>query len=881
MRGAVKTFDFELTRDHCGDTPGMEGYVGASVLVRLNGIPIGCVDVPACRGILRADDLARRTIEWLAPENFREGARQSLLSSGIPAEWTLPVLSDDGAFGGMSATVAVCTRDRPDDLANCLAAILEMDYPGKDVLVVDNAPSTNATARLVQERFPEVRYVREDRPGLDNARNRAITESRGEIVAFTDDDVTVDKHWLAAIVAAFEEDPDAGAVTGLVAPLELEHEAQIVFEACWGFGRGYLRRRAVVPPGRAMTAKMLGTGSFGTGANMAYRRSLFADIGLFDPALDVGTMTNGGGDLEMFMRVLKSGWALVYEPAALVRHRHRRTMADLRRQMTDHGLGFRSYCERVRSVFPEERSGLRALKRWWWMQWAWARWRRSIWRPALTPRDLIEREIRGFWQGRGRYAAARAAAGVDESNPPDRLTGSKIPPEKPPGARGGAPVFRIDVAEPVPDLAEAAGCDDVVLDVHWRGRPITSFLIPARRRPVPARRVAEEIAARCYVKLLAPGLDLPDSLAWPAAVSRLVERFRIGAGTAPEFPVEAAVSVVVATRDRPGDLRRCLASLARLDTVRPVEIIVVDNNPASGLTAAVAREFPDVGLIDEPRAGLSYARNAGIAAARGEIIVTTDDDVAAPADWIERLVAPFARTDVLAVTGNVLPARMETSAERLFEQYGGLGRGCVRREFDQHWFQWFRRRAAPTWEIGATANAAFRADIFSQAEIGPMDEALGAGAPTGCSEDTLVFYRILLAGGTIVYEPAAFVWHHHRATEDALRKQLYNYSRGHVAYHLCTFLAHGDGRGLWRVFVELPRSFLARAWRRARRRTRYSWRLLATEGAGALSGPWALWQARRRVRRLGPGARRPETKPVQSASSPAAAPPATAVKLHA
>ena len=68
-----------------------------------------------------------------------------------------------------------------------------------------------------------------------------------------------------------------------------------------------------------------GAGMFGTGANMAYRRSLFDKIGYFDPALDVGTATNGGGDLEMFFRVLKEGYVLVYEPRAVVRHRHRRS----------------------------------------------------------------------------------------------------------------------------------------------------------------------------------------------------------------------------------------------------------------------------------------------------------------------------------------------------------------------------------------------------------------------------------------------------------------------------------------------------------------------------------------------------------------------------
>ena len=69
--------------------------------------------------------------------------------------------------------------------------------------------------------------------------------------------------------------------------------------------------------------------------------------GLFDPALDVGTPANGGGDLEMFFRVLKSGHALVYEPAAMVRHRHRRDYASLREQLASNGVGFYAYLVRT------------------------------------------------------------------------------------------------------------------------------------------------------------------------------------------------------------------------------------------------------------------------------------------------------------------------------------------------------------------------------------------------------------------------------------------------------------------------------------------------------------------------------------------------------
>jgi GT2 family glycosyltransferase len=322
-----------------------------------------------------------------------------------------------------------------------------------------------------------------------------------------------------------------------------------------------------------------------------------------------------------------------------------------------------------------------------------------------------------------------------------------------------------------------------------------------------------------------------------------------GVPAAPALP-PMSVSIVVATCNRELDLRRCLASLVRQRTRHAVEIIVVDNRPSCGVAQVVTKDFPSVRLLVEERPGLSYARNRGIAHARGALIVTTDDDVEAPDDWIEKVIEPFARPEVMAVTGHVLPAELETQAQCRFESYGGLGKGFRSFEAGGEWFTG-RDAAVPTWTLGATANAAFRAAIFADPRIGPMDEALGAGMPTGCSEDTYLFYRILKAGGTIVYRPSAYVWHRHRASMASLRSQIYAYSKGHVAYQLTTWLRDGDRRALIRLGYSLPKTYLKRAWYRLRRRSDYTFSLIAIEILGNLAGPAALWRARRRVGRLG------------------------------
>jgi GT2 family glycosyltransferase/SAM-dependent methyltransferase len=314
--------------------------------------------------------------------------------------------------------------------------------------------------------------------------------------------------------------------------------------------------------------------------------------------------------------------------------------------------------------------------------------------------------------------------------------------------------------------------------------------------------------------------------------------------------VRVSVSVVVATYDRPEALRKCLECLTSQITLRQIEIIVVDNYPASGLTAPVVAEFPGVVLVSEKRKGLSYARNKGINHSQGEILVFTDDDVTMPPDWIEKLVAPFADERVGVVTGNVLPAELETTAQILFEEYGGLGRGFERRIIDRNWFDQFRT-AVPTWELGATANAAFRSTLFHNPEVGLLHEALGAGTPTGCSEDTYLFYKALKAGYTLIYEPAAYVWHTHRSTEKAFRHQIYNYSKGHVAYHLMTLLRDNDRRALVRLLLRLPQSYLLRAKDSLLGQSIYPLRLILLEVAGSLAGPWALWSSLMRVKRQG------------------------------
>jgi hypothetical protein len=203
------------------------------------------------------------------------------------------------------------------------------------------------------------------------------------------------------LIAGFET-PGVVAVTGLVVPLEQETDAQVYFERYGGFGCGMEAR--TIPSSEENTSSPDPRWALecGTGANMAFRRSIFEEIGPFDPALDVGTPTNGGGDIEMFYRVLKAGHALRYEPEALVAHRHRRDWDQLCAQIRGWGSGLVAFLVRSARAYPEERWALASLGAGWLAQQL-RRFVVSLFRPPGFPRRLILFELYGAAQGFRRY----------------------------------------------------------------------------------------------------------------------------------------------------------------------------------------------------------------------------------------------------------------------------------------------------------------------------------------------------------------------------------------------------------------------------------------------------------------------------------------------
>jgi GT2 family glycosyltransferase len=240
-------------------------------------------------------------------------------------------------------SVVVCAYNAAETLEECLTAIERQSYPDYEIIVVDNAPRTQATASLVRD-MTHVRYVREDCPGASLARNRGIMEAAGEIIAFTDDDALVDSRWLAELVVSFRRYEDVACSTGLVMPMEIETPSQEWFEQYGGFNRGFTRRVFDLRENRPRNPLYpFSAGIFGSGNNMAFKASFLRAIGGFDPALGPATLACAAEDLAAFFQVITRGAKLVYEPAAIVHHQHRLDHDALCKQMYGYGVGLTAY----------------------------------------------------------------------------------------------------------------------------------------------------------------------------------------------------------------------------------------------------------------------------------------------------------------------------------------------------------------------------------------------------------------------------------------------------------------------------------------------------------------------------------------------------------
>lgn len=364
---------------------------GVAGVIRRREQPIGFLmrSLPP-RSVISAQRLSHWITQECGLRLLQSALQESLLASDAPPPGDrLPPV-----------TIALCTRDRPEWAMRCVRSLLSLRLPenhnGVEILVVDNAPGDERTCDLVSA-MDGVRYLREPKAGLNFARNRALQAAHGDLLAFVDDDVVVDPGWLLALWRSWWTHPDAAAWTGQVLPYELETEAQILFEQRGGFRRAFepIRFGAVLPENPLYPSAV---GICGTGCNMVFRRDVLQHLNGFDEALDTGKPLPGGGDHDIFYRVVRAGYPLIYEPGCLVFHHHRRDRAQLRRQYWSWGLAIMAFLGKCHQQDPEMRSQVRSLMRWWFQDELRQVWCSLCGRHPL-PADLLLGELWGGVRG--------------------------------------------------------------------------------------------------------------------------------------------------------------------------------------------------------------------------------------------------------------------------------------------------------------------------------------------------------------------------------------------------------------------------------------------------------------------------------------------------
>lgn len=371
-------------------------YTAAWILACRAGRPLGIVEIPLQGTRLTAGELERELRGQLSAD------------FGGPAQGAAP------RSLARASVVVPTILARPAQLRRCLKSLAELDHPDYEVIVVDNRPEG-----APPEDLEGVRVVREPRPGISAARNKGVSVATGEIIAFTDDDVQVHPHWLTALGERFASQPAMSGVGGLVVPLELESQAQLLFEQSgYGPDRGFdpltfrragpfsVRRHDELTGAEEVRSVYL-TGEFGLGSNMAFRASALHAMGGFDEALGVGTATRGGEDLAMQIELLIAGHQIGYEPGAIVQHAHRATYQELERQIYGYGLGFTAMLTAIMLRHPRHAVGLAMVLPAWLRSLRDPESAKRINRSAGYPPELARAELKGMVTGPFRYMKER------------------------------------------------------------------------------------------------------------------------------------------------------------------------------------------------------------------------------------------------------------------------------------------------------------------------------------------------------------------------------------------------------------------------------------------------------------------------------------------
>ncbi len=756
-------------------------------------------------------------------------------------------IGNDRQFDGCAeASVIICayTLERWMELCEAVkSCITQEPTPLEVIVVIDHNPELFNRARQRFLPWSNTIIVIENQfeRGLSGARNTGIDSSTAAVVAFLDDDAEAAPGWIANLLLAFE-DSSVMVAGGAISPAwQTTSPRWFPEEFNWVLGCSYTGLPTVKAPVRNPI-----------GANMAFRREVFEQVGGFRAGLGrVGKHPLGCEETELCIRT-RQLWPdsiNMYEPAAVVRHNvpdTRGRLAYFRSRCYAEGLSKARMTGLVGSndgLSAERTYVTRVL-------------------PTAVLRGMYD-AAKGDLTGLGRSGAVVVGLGSTMTGYLagkvwDRRPGNAAPAPASQAAhqtaaavRGFEPTFMVEVemSQDIQDVFAPQNAEHrferICALVRIHTQPLGQIELELKDGWLSAAELTEAIHAEF-------GDEIELHYAFDAASAHSDHPDCLfGTPTPDNAPM---VSIVVPTKDRPEELARCLDSLTAIDYPR-FEIIVVDNAPSDEETRKIVDSFADdsrVRYVRENIAGSSRARNRGTAEAKGSIVAFTDDDVLADPQWLNAVVRRFnLNPEAVCVTGLVLPANLTSEAQAWFEQYGGFAKGYQPKIFDLV----KNRHDSPLYPytagmFGSGNNVAFRKDAIE--ELGGYDVAMGPGTSAPSGEDLALFLATVLSGNTIAYEPRAIVRHRHRPDYEGLAHQLHSYGKGITS--ILTKCIMDDPRHIVMIARRAPEGLrlLLRSGssKNARRTAGFPRRLATAELLGIAAGPFAYVKSRKEARSI-------------------------------
>lgn len=242
-----------------------------------------------------------------------------------------------------------------------------------------------------------------------------------------------------------------------------------------------------------------------------------------------------------------------------------------------------------------------------------------------------------------------------------------------------------------------------------------------------------------------------------------------------------SISIILCTLNRRDLLERCLNSLMELN-FRNVEILVIDNGSTNVFIPEINYRYR-TRFYRQPVQGLSYGRNLGAHFAEGDVVAFIDDDAFAHTDWIRNAIPHFENPEIGCVTGRIVP--VDASGVPLVEEKRTFPNSEERLFFNASNFNPIKTSA------GTGSNFLIRRNILDKYEFSGL---LGPGVPVGGAEEQLLFFQIIKAGWTIVFEPDSIVYHEYPQEESSSQKRNLRNSASRIAFLILLFLKGEQNR---------------------------------------------------------------------------------------